>query len=172
MKIMLLQKLEYVCLLGALVIAVSVQAAAQEDKGESKENLALKNRTSVPKTADFDKSVTLTELLNKMGPNEWSNARAATVEGYVIQQEREEDGDYHIVLAARPNENDTSKWVIVEVTTPWTKKSKSLSAAHLKDLRGKHIRATGWLYYEPETTGPDPRGTRWELHPVTDITVL
>jgi len=172
MKMMLVQKLEYVCLLSALLIAVSIQAAAQDDKGESKENLVLKNRMTAPKTTDFDKSVTLDELLNKMGPNEWSNAKAATIDGYVIQQEREEDGDYHIVLAARPNETNTTKWVIVEVTNLWTKKSKSLSEPRLKDLRGRHIRATGWLYYEPETTGPDPRGTRWELHPVTDITVL
>jgi hypothetical protein len=28
---------------------------------------------------------------------------------------------------------------------------------------------TGWLYYEPDEDQPDPRGMRWEVHPVTEI---
>ena len=39
----------------------------------------------------------------------------------------------------------------------------------LEKLRGKKVRATGWLYWEPDEDHPDPRGTRWELHPVTSI---
>lgn len=172
MRIRLLQTLGSVCLLSGLFIVVSSEAAAQEDKGESKENAALMGRSVAPKASDFDRTVTLDRLLSKRKQSDWSSGKAANVEGYVIQLEREEDGDYHIVLAARPDETDTAKWVIVEVTPRWSKRKSSVSAARIKSLRGKHIRATGWLFYEPDVPGPDPRGTRWELHPVTDITVL
>ena len=44
--------------------------------------------------------------------------------------------------------------------------------AKLKDLRGRKVAVTGWLYYEPDAESEDPRGTRWEIHPVTSIAVL
>ena len=34
-------------------------------------------------------------------------------------------------------------------------------------LVGKKVRVTGWLYWEPDEEQGDPRGTRWEIHPVT-----
>jgi hypothetical protein len=145
---------------------------AQSDKGESKENVALKNRRATPKSKDIDNSVTLDGLLSKGEADGWSNARAAVVDGYVIQLEREADGDHHIMLATNAGETDTRKWVIVEVTPAWGKRLASLSKGNLNTLHGKHIRVTGWLYYEPDNASRDPRGTRWEIHPVTSITIL
>jgi hypothetical protein len=39
----------------------------------------------------------------------------------------------------------------------------------LRELVGTKIQVTGWLYFEPDEEQPDPRGTRWEIHPVTAI---
>src|SRR5205085_10679170 len=106
-------------------------------------------------------------------PDGFSNTHGVTIAGHVIQVEREEDGDYHIVLAVNAADADTRKWVIDEVWKSWQEKwPDTMSAKALHALRGKHVRATGWEFWEPETEGPDPRGTRWELHPVTKIEVL
>jgi hypothetical protein len=174
MKKNLVSRLVYGCVIGVLLLAASGVAVAQEngDKGGSKEDVALKNRQATPKGTDIDSAVTLNGLLSKNEASGWSTAKAATIDGYVIQLEREADGDHHLMLATNPGETDTTKWVIVEVTPAWGKQLKSLSADQLNNLRGKHIRVTGWLYYEPQTPSRDPRGTRWEIHPVTSITIL
>lgn len=170
----LVSRLGYGFVMGALLLCASGGAAAQSnsDKGESKENVALKDRRATPKDTDIDRTVTLDGLLNKKEADGWATAKAAVVDGYVIQIEREEDGDYHLALATNPGETDTTKWVIVEVTPAWSKRLASLSKGQLKNLHGKQVRVTGWLYYEPDTPSSDPRGTRWEIHPVTDITIL
>jgi hypothetical protein len=98
-----------------------LQAQTSKDIGESKEYKALKERMSAPGAADIDKSVTLDELLAKTGEKDLPQTKAAVVEGNVIQTEKEEDGDYHLVLAAKTGETDTKKWVIVEVTPAWQK---------------------------------------------------
>jgi len=134
--------------------------------------MVLKARATMPKDADIDKAVTLKGLLDKKDENEWSNSKAAVIEGYVIQLEREEDGDYHVVLGPHAGETDTTKWVVVEVTPAWARRKASLSAASLKKLSEQKVRVTGWLYYEPDVESSDPRGTRWELHPVTDIRTI
>jgi hypothetical protein len=149
-----------------------VQAQEQEDLGESKEYKALKGRTNAPAAADIDKSITVDALLAKNTEKDWSNSKAAVVEGYVMQVEKEEDGDYHIVLTSNAGETDTKKWMIVEVTSAWQKKSPGLSGKSLRDLYGKKVRVTGWLLYEPDPSQPDPRGTRWEIHPVTSIEII
>lgn len=165
----LVSRLGYGCVIGVLLFGASGGVAAQSnaDKGESKEHVALKNRRAVPKGTDIDRAVTLDGLLSKKEADGWSSAKAAVVEGYVIQVEREEDGDRHIVLAPNPGETDTTKWVIVEVTPAWSKRLGQVNKLH-----GKHVRVTGWLYYEPDDPGTDPRGTPWEIHPVTSIAVL
>ena len=167
-------RLGYGCVMGLLLLGASGAVAAQteEDKGESKANVALKNRKTTPKATDIDSAVTLDGLLSKSAADGWSNARAATIDGYVIMLEREQDGDHHLMLATNPGETDTTKWVIVEVTPAWGKRLASLSQGQLNNLRGKQIRVTGWLYYEPDNPSKDPRGTRWEIHPVTSITIL
>ncbi len=162
-----------VCALTVLVVGLWQAVKAQdEDKGESRANRMLANRRTAAKTADVDKGVSLEALLDKKDQSDWSTAKAATVEGYVVQIEREQDGDNHIVLAADAGETDTKKWVIVEVTPAWTHRKASLAVAALNKLHGTKVRVTGWLYYEPDVQSQDPRGTRWEIHPVTDITVL
>jgi hypothetical protein len=111
-------------------------------------------------------------LLGKKDKSGFSEQKGATVEGSVIQVEREEDGDVHLTLALAAGETDTRKWVIVEVTPAWQKRSAGLSASALRKLQGKKIRVTGWLYYEPGDEQPDPRGTMWEIHPVTEIVAV
>ncbi|MGB7924774.1 MAG: hypothetical protein WCF57_16145 [Pyrinomonadaceae bacterium] len=170
----LVSRLAYGCVMGVLLLVASLGVAAQskEDEGESKEHVALKNRRATPKGTDIDRTVTLDGLLSKKEADSWSIAKAAVVDGYVIQVEREEDGDQHIALATNAGETDTAKWVIVEVTPAWSKRVASVSKGQLKNLHGKQIRVTGWLYYEPDNPSTDPRGTRWEIHPVTSITIL
>lgn len=143
-----------------------------DEKGESPKAKALKNRRTIPKSTDIDKSITLAALLDKKAERDWSNSKAAVIEGYIIQVEKEEDGDFHIVLADDLQGHDTNKWVIIEVTPAWRKRKASLADARLRQLTQKKVRVTGWLFYEPEEEHVDPRGTRWELHPVTDITVV
>jgi hypothetical protein len=152
-------------------LAYGLQESGDE-KGESAGSRKLKNRGTAAKQADIDKAVTLAGLLDKKAKSDWSDSKAAVIEGYVIQVEKEEDGDIHIVLASDKQESDTNKWVIVEVTPAWRKKKASLSDARLRQLRNKKVRVTGWLFYEPEEEHVDPRGTRWELHPVTDVSAV
>lgn len=145
---------------------------SEDEKGESPKSRALKNRAATPRQSDINKDVTLEALLHRKAEGDWHNSKAAVIEGYVIQIEKEEDGDFHLALAADMQERDTSKWVIVEVTPAWRKRNASLSDARLRQLHQKKVRVTGWLFYEPEKEQVDPRGTRWELHPVTSITVI
>lgn len=139
------------------------------DKGESAEAKRLRGRSKAPAPGDIDPAATLAALLAKDDKAAFSEAKGATVEGWVIQSEQEEDGDFHIALAAAKGEPDTHKWMIVEVTPAWQKKSVALSPAALRKLVGTKVQVTGWLYYEPDEEQPDPRGTRWEIHPVTSL---
>ena len=154
----------------ALLILLAGSLAAQEsDAGETPEALKLKGRAAAPAAADIDPAVNLQALLAKNDKGAFSEAKGATVEGWVVQVEREEDGDYHIALAPSAKDPDTRHWVIVEVTAAWQKKNAAFSSESLRKLQGQKVRVTGWLYYEPDANQPDPRGTRWELHPVTSI---
>jgi hypothetical protein len=159
-------------LVAALSTAWVVAQERPGDKGETPEARALQSRSTDPKATDIDAAATLDSLLAKGGKSAFSQSRGATVEGYVVQIEREEDGDYHVTLAAAAGEPDSRKWMIVEVTPAWQKKGGDLAPAKLRQLHGKKIRVTGWLYYEPDEDQPDPRGTKWEIHPVTSITVV
>ena len=139
------------------------------DKGETAEAKKLKGRAAAPAAADIDAAVTLDAMLAKNDKAAFSESRGAMVEGWVVQAEREEDGDFHLSLAKGLGENDTHKWVIVEVTPAWQKKAAALSPEALRKLPGTRVRVTGWLYWEPDEEQGDPRGTRWEIHPVTAI---
>jgi hypothetical protein len=146
--------------------------AARADEGETPAAKKLMNRATAPKPADIDAAVTLDAMLAKKEKSSFSEAKGTTVEGYVIQAEREDDGDFHLVLATAKGETDTRKWVIVEVPPAWQKKAASLAPDALRKLVGSKVRVTGWLFYEPDEDHPDPRGTRWEIHPVTAISVV
>lgn len=156
----------------ALLLAAGALSAQERagDKGENAAQKQLRMRTSIPRPVDIDSAVTLDALLSKKDESAYNVGKAATIEGYVVQVEKEEDGDIHVVLASSAGETDTRKWVIVETTLPWQQKDSRMKLAALRGLIGKKVKVTGWLYYEPDTDQPDPRGTRWELHPVTEIT--
>jgi hypothetical protein len=160
-------------LLALSTVALSGIARAQErpgDKGETAEAKKLRGRSTAPQAGVMDSAVTLDAMLAKNDASAFSQSKGASIEGWVIQAEKEEDGDFHVVLAANKGETDTKKWVIVEVPPAWQKKSVTMSEHALRDMVGKKVRVTGWLYWEPDADQPDPRGTRWELHPVTAIT--
>ncbi len=171
---MIARRLPFVSLCAVLISLGSLAAVAraEHDAGDSPEYAKLKNRATAPRAASIDAQATLDALLGKNDPQAFSTSRGATLEGTVFQVEREEDGDVHLALAGQPGETSTAKWVIVEVTPSWQKrKAASLGQKHLQSLVGKRVRVTGWLYWEPDAASNDPRGTRWELHPVTSITV-
>jgi hypothetical protein len=167
-----LMKKNTLIILFVLFCCCLVQAQEQEDRGESKEYKALKDRMNAPAATDIDKSITIDALLTKNNETDWSTSKAAIVEGFVMQVEKEEDGDYHIALASKAEDTDTKKWMIVEVSPAWQKKNPNLTGLKLRDLYGKKVRVTGWLFYEPDPSQPDPRGTRWEIHPVTSIEII
>jgi len=154
---------------GLLVLALGVALAQESDAGETPEALKLKGRSDAPTAAQIDAAATLEGMLARNTKSAFSEAKGATIEGWVVQVEREEDGDYHLALARAQKEPDSRHWVIVEVTPAWQKKNAALAGESLRKLNGQKVRVTGWLYYEPDPNQPDPRGTRWELHPVTDI---
>ncbi|HKH46646.1 MAG TPA: hypothetical protein VKM72_18465 [Thermoanaerobaculia bacterium] len=155
------------------VLLVGVPLMAEDDdKGESKAEMALKNRATPPKAAEMDANATIQALLEKKGPADWSNKKGARLEGYVVQVEKEDDGDVHLVLAAKPGETNTQSWVITEVPAALQKKKSELSEKSLKSLVGQYVSVSGWLYREPDGEQGDPRGTLWEIHPVTEIKKL
>ncbi len=156
----------------ALGVAGILRAGEEADKGETAEAKKLRGRSTSPAAADIDAGATLDALLAKQPKTAFSERKGATIEGFVVQTEREEDGDYHLTLAAAKGETDTRKWVIVEITPAWQKKDASLAPAALRKLNGTQVRVTGWLYYEPDDEQGDPRGTRWELHPVTAVSAV
>ena len=155
----------------ALALAGNCLAHEKEghDKGESKEEMALKHRKAAPKDAEIDASVTLSTLLDKKEKGAFSLDKGARIEGTLVMVETEEDGDIHLTLAPKGKETDTTHWLIAEVPSSWQKQDKSLALDALKERRGKSVTVTGWLYYEPDEEYQDPRGTKWEVHPVTSI---
>jgi hypothetical protein len=150
----------------------STIALADRDKGESKAEIAAKSRHATPIPAQIDQAATLPALLAKTTPDAWSTDKAARVEGVIVQVESEADGDTHIVLAPPGEEKNTARWLIAEVSKDLRAHHKDLATEKLKSLRGRKVVVTGWLYYEPDGESEDPRGTRWEIHPVTSIAVL
>ncbi|HVT34038.1 MAG TPA: hypothetical protein VHE37_00530 [Nevskiaceae bacterium] len=152
-----------------LLLLCGATAHAGEDEGDAPKYQALKARSAAPKDADINPAVTLGALLSQSGEKDWSTDRAARIEGYVIQVELEPDGDVHLVLAGAAHEPDTRKWVVTEVPKAVRDRSKSLSVSALRKLVGRQVHVTGWMYWEPDDDSQDPRGTRWELHPVTSV---
>ena len=157
----------------------------------------LKNRTVLPQEADFDRRVTLSELLR---PGEdrgrWSASRAAALEGYVIAVRKggveSANGfsflrrDSHIEVGLRPDSPPRER-LIIEVTPPLREQAKGRGLdwsndALARELTGRRCRFEGWLLFdsnhaeESENIKPGApanwRATAWELHPVTFIEVL
>jgi hypothetical protein len=162
-----------------------------------REFATLKNRTSVPTDADFDRAVTLDALLEHGDDRaRWSESRAAAIEGYVtdIREGSAEAAncfsltrrDVHIHLARRADA-PVLETIVVEVTPRGRDAARargldwSLDALR-RDLPGRRCRFEGWLLFdrehadESENGAPgnpvDWRATAWEIHPVTGIEVL
>jgi hypothetical protein len=152
-----------------LIVASGWVWANHEEKGEGKDEVALKHRVHAPKDTDIDATVSLQALLDKSGKDAWSTQKAAHVEGFVVQVEHEPDNDVKLVLAANQGETDTRHWVIVEVCPELMQKTPALAEPKLRAMVGKKVAVTGWLYREPEGESDDPRGTLWEIHPATAI---
>ena len=157
----------------------------------------LKNRIAFPQAADFDSRVTLAALLQRGDDtNRWSSDRAARIQGEVIDAAyaRPEATncfspcrrDIHIVIANR-RDAPKSEQVIVEVTPRFQDWANSQgidwSAETLRQhLVGHWCEFEGWLYFdsghdeESENIAPGKadnwRGTAWEIHPVTKITLV
>lgn len=166
-----MRNLVAVLIIGAVGMA-GANAIAKEERneaGEAKAEMALKSRKAAPSDAQIDASATLAALLDKSDAAAFSNGTGARISGTLVQVETEEDGDLHLAIAPAGQENDTHRWLIAEVPPAWQKRDASLKLESVEKLRGKPVTVTGWIYYEPETSSPDPRGTRWEIHPVTSI---
>ena len=180
-----------------LVLALNCPSVGIAITGRARELHRLKNRTAFPQAADFDSTVTLDALLQRGDDrNRWSTDRAARVQGLVIDVAHAGTEatncynpcrrDIHILIATR-KDAPKSEHVVVEVTPnlrdwaaaqgiDWSE--KTLQA----QLVGHWCEFEGWLYFdaghaeESENLSPGKpdnwRGTAWEIHPITKITVV
>jgi len=160
----------------------------------------LKRRLTIPSASNVDSAVTMTKLTAPGDDtSRWHANEAAVIEGYVADvkpggtesvnchTKTTAYKDTHIELTLKPNGNDESTYVIVEVTPQMRRKvagrGTDWSTATLRQqLRGRWIRVTGWLLFDVEhtenATNTNPggrkiwRATVWEVHPITAIEVL
>ncbi len=137
---------------------------------ESTKTQALKDRRNAPKQQDIEPSATLQSLLKKNQAADWPESKAAVIEGYVLRTAKKKDGDYHIIIASEANESEPGNEMIAEVTPYWQQAAATLSEEIINNLGGKRVRLTGWLFFD--TNEAHQRGTKWELHPVTDIEII
>jgi hypothetical protein len=171
--------------------------------GDAKQALAkelnpYKNREDAPSVAKINPAATLAAVL---GPGNdlrrWSRDDGATFEGTVVgvkiggiesvncHAKDAAHRDTHIELALDAGASEIQR-VIVEVTPRWRDQMAVIAdwstAALKKQLLGKRVRITGWLFddleHEAEAENTNPgggknwRATVWEIHPITGITAL
>ena len=60
-------------------------AAQESDAGETPEALKLKGRSAAPAAADIDAAVSIQSMLSRKEKSAFSEAKAATIEGWVVQ---------------------------------------------------------------------------------------
>lgn len=158
----------------------------------------LKNRYSVPRETDFDKTFNWEELSKEEDDRKKFNTQnAAILRGYVFSvragsvetcncNARDKFfQDTHIILTADADKTGVQQQIVVEVTPRlrlmMQKQGIDWSHEALKKLRGKKVEIQGWLFYDYRhgensskirKTGKVTRSTAWEIHPVTRITVL
>jgi hypothetical protein len=180
-----------------LVLALNCPSIGIALTGRQRELHRLKNRTALPQAADFDSTVTLDALLQRGDDSKrWSTDRAARVQGLVIDVAYAGSEaancfnpcrrDIHILISNR-KDAPKSEHVVVEVTPhlhdwaaaqgiDWSE--QTLQA----QLVGRWCEFEGWLYFDvghaedSENISPGKtenwRGTAWEIHPITKITVM
>ncbi len=154
----------------------------------------LKNRTSPPRSDEFD-SLTLSAMLQPGDDTgRWSESRAARIEGYVVSVNTAGvelancyvRRDIHINVALRMDA-PSREHVVVEITPRLrdfhASQGRDWSEEALKrSLLGRWCYFEGWLLFdrshakESENIAPGRadnwRGTAWEIHPVTNFGVL
>ena len=180
-----------------LVFALNCPSIGIALTGRQRELHRLKNRTALPQAADFDSTVTLDALLQRGNDTyRWSTDRAAKVQGLVIDVAYAGSEaancfnpcrrDIHILIANRKGATK-SEHVVLEVTPnfhdwaaaqgiDWSE--QTLQA----QLVGRWCEFEGWLYFDAghaedsENISPGKtenwRGTAWEIHPITKITMM
>jgi hypothetical protein len=159
----------------------------------------LKNRSSEPKDKNIKREITLAALLaSGKDANRWSNDSAAEIEGWVFDVKpggvesvncgaRDlADRDTHIEIVGNLDDAGPTRRLIIEVTprvrAMAATKGQDWSTEALLGLKGHRVRVTGWMLFdfehvdEAENTAPRKRdnwrATAWEIHPVTNITVI
>lgn len=191
--------------LSAALVAAAALAVLQSNcpaegaalSAEVRAFVRLKNRTGPPRPEDFDPRVTLDALLRPGDDRgRWSEARAASIEGYVVGVAAGgieaancyslTRRDTHVYLARRPDA-PTREAVVAEVTPrlrEWAAgRGEDWSEESLRrGLMGRRCRVEGWLLYDTEHDGeaentapgraPNWRATAWEIHPATRFEVL
>ncbi len=151
-----------------LILAMGLGACLSAGGGDLK---ALKARETTPQASDIDSAATLKSLLAEKRVKDHDSAKAAVLEGYVLKSEKEPDGDWVLVLAPGHASKRMHR-LLLEVPAAWQAKNPKLAPAALEQAKGHKVRATGWLLYDTAPDDRDPRGTLWELHPVTDLEIL
>lgn len=157
-----------------------------------------KNRWDVPSGSQINRAITLSKLLaSDSTPVGFAEGDAAEIVGYVANiklgsketcncnKSDSAHRDTHIELVMEPNVNiDKTMLVVVEVT-PRFQRSRMAegldwSTRGLRDaFLGRWVRIQGWVFFDKmhadESAGSDNervwRGTAWEIHPVTSITL-
>ena len=159
----------------------------------------MKNRSSSPKAKDIKPAITLEAVLAAgKDTNRWSDNSAVEIEGSVFdvkpggiestncRAQDLADRDTHIEIVRSLDDSGPTRRVIVEVTPRLramaAKRGLDWSTEALQELKGHKVRIKGWMLFdfehvdESENTAPKRRdnwrATAWEIHPVTDITVL
>jgi hypothetical protein len=160
----------------------------------------LKNRYVAPRSEDFDRSITLEQMLEKGDDaKRFTNSQAAEITGYVHDVKvggvetcncGAKDPlyrDTHIELVLDPMDSEGTKVVIAEVTPRWRammkQAGKDWTTKELrKSLLGRWIKIQGYLLFDfehekqAENTNPGRarnwRATAWEIHPITSIEIV
>jgi hypothetical protein len=159
----------------------------------------MKNRWNSPKARNFNPAITLDAVLaTGKDTHRWSDDAAAEIEGIVFdvkpggiepancRAQDLADRDTHIEIVRSMEDSGPSRRMIVEVTPRLRALARARgldwSTQALQSLKGHRVKITGWMLFdfehidESENTAPGKRdnwrATAWEIHPVTDITVL
>ena len=155
----------------------------------------LKNRHSLPKPEEIDRSVSSAKLFNSGDrPNAFNEHAAASIEGYILKakEEKEEscnchshnpsNWDYHVYLNIDKEAHKIGESIVIEIT-PYTRKlHPEYTLEYIQHLKGKKVRISGWLMFDFEhlsnsyESHPEVekvfRHTVWEIHPITSIEVI
>ena len=173
-------------------------AGSAKRKNDQGLNL-LKNRYTAPIKADFDPNFNWIELAKfEDDSRKFEVKKAAILRGYVLRvnmsgketcncnSENPDFRDTHIILTPSKEQKGVLDQIVIEVTPRlrflMQQKGVDWSQVALKKLVGKTIEVQGWLLYDfkhgdqaakvMQKKKGVTRSTSWEIHPVTNISVL